>query len=266
MKRLTNERAANIEVVVWADSEALHLEAARRFVFLANQAIARHKRFYVALSGGSTPKGVYQLLAQPGWREQIEWEKVEIFFSDERAVSPRDKDSNFRMARESLLEHINISDANVHPFDGALAARGEQHAERAALDYETELRRAFAVNENELPRFCLILLGMGADAHTASLFPATAVVREQTKLAAHVFVEHLKAMRLTLTLPVINRAAHVVFLVTGADKAATLRRVLEGDASVDLPAQLVAPQDGKLTWLLDEAAASELEVNSLLIP
>jgi 6-phosphogluconolactonase len=231
------------EIVVLPDPTALAHEAADRFVALTRSAIASYGRFTVALSGGSTPKLLYaQLVRQP-----IEWRHVHVFWGDERCVPPDHPDSNYGLAQRTLLSHVDIPPQNVHRLPGELAPA------RAAQQYEDELRSSLGTP----PRFDLILLGMGADAHTASLFPGTLALHEQQRWVVANYVDKLQATRLTLTLPVINQASNVIFLITGSDKAAALRSVWHGPYDPDrFPAQSVALTTGRVSWLVDRAAVT----------
>lgn len=240
------------EVVVLPDLNAVAREAADRWVTLAREPIAARGRFCVALSGGSTPRALFALLAGEAHREQVEWRRTLVFWSDERCVPPDHADSNYRLARETLLSKVSIPAGNVYRM------RGEIDPEQAALEYEQTVRRELPT-EVGAPVFDLILLGMGPDGHTASLFPGTAALCETTRLVTAPFVPRLNAHRITFTPPLINAAARVIFLVAGADKANTLRDVLEGEFKPDVfPAQLVKPASGQLTWLVDGAAAARL--------
>lgn len=227
------------------DAAALAAEAAAQIVTLARSAIAATGRFHVALSGGSTPRALYaRLVAEP-----IDWARVHVFWGDERCVPPDHPDSNYRMAFDVLLSKVPVPVDNVHRL------RGEVDPAQAAADYEAELRR-------DLPagRFDLVLLGLGPDAHTASLFPGTIAVHEQQRWVIGHFVQKLGVNRLTLTPPILNRAAHILFLVAGADKAAAVRSVWREPYDPDrFPAQVIKPIDGEVTWLIDRAAASNLE-------
>lgn len=229
------------EIVVLPDPAAVTREATDRFVALARSALTAQGRFTVALSGGSTPKLLYEQLAT----QPIEWEHVHVFWGDERCVPPDHPDSNYGMAQRALLAHINIPAQNVHRL------RGELDPAQAAQQYEDELRAIFGT----LPRFDLILLGLGADAHTASLFPGTPALHEQRRWVIAQYVDKLQAQRLTLTPPIINQAANVIFLIAGSDKAAALRSVWHGSPDPDhFPAQIVRPATGHLSWLVDRAA------------
>jgi 6-phosphogluconolactonase len=225
-------------------------EAALRVATLGEEAIRRHGRFTWALAGGSTPRRLYSLLAQPPFLSCVAWSRVEFFWGDERCVPPDHPVSNFRMARETLLDVIQPDPAHVHRM------HGEETPSTAVTDYEAELHRSFGLHAGSPPpRFDLILLGMGADGHTASLFPHSAALREMQRWVTFDAV----AGRLTLTRPVLNAGAHVLFLVSGASKAARLKHVLRGPDE-GLPAQRVRPAPGRLEWLVDAAAAAGLEV------
>ncbi len=244
----------NREVVVLAGLEAVAREAANRLVARAHESIATHETFSVALSGGSTPRALFEVLASDDYRDRVEWGRALVFWSDERCVPPDHPDSNYRLAREALLSKVAIAPGNVHRL------RGEIDPGQAALEYEQIVRREVAApTTGGVPTFDLILLGMGPDGHTASLFPGTEALREDMRLVAANFVPRLNAHRLTFTPPLINAAARVMFIVAGSDKAETLRAVLEGEYQPDaLPAQIVRPANGQVTWLVDRAAASQL--------
>lgn len=247
------EGGSGSETRVCEDAAALARAAADLFVETARTSVAARGRFSVALSGGSTPRALYQLLAGPEYHDRVEWARTWVFFGDERCVPPTDAESNYRMAREALLFHVPV------PATQVLRMQGEADPEAAARLYEISLRRAFALAPGELPRFDLIWLGLGPDGHTASLFPHTLALGVRDRLVVANRVEKLGATRLTLTLPVINNAALVVFLVAGADKAAVLAGVRNGPPQPEeLPAQQVAPHDGRVLWLVDRAAAAQL--------
>jgi 6-phosphogluconolactonase len=243
-------------VEVHPTAEALMRAAAETFVRASTSAVRAGGRFVVALSGGTTPRGLYQLLAQGPYLGQVDWERVELFWSDERCVPPDHPASNFRMARESLLDRLTLPAKNVHRI------HGEDDPAEAAASYERVVRTALSTpagppRRTPGSRFDLILLGLGEDGHTASLLPDSAAVREQTRWVVADRVAASSMARITLTLPVINAAAEVVFLVSGGEKAAMLQRVTDQPSRHDLlPAQLVAPRDGRVRWLVDRAAAS----------
>jgi 6-phosphogluconolactonase len=239
--------------------EALFEAAADRIATAAAAAIRRSGRFHLALSGGSTPRGLYALLASDPHAARIEWPRVHVFWGDERCVAADDPASNQRMAREALLDHVPVPSAQVH------AIRGDQEPTAEAARYEQELREAFATPAGPPrsaadARFDLVLLGLGEDGHTASLYPGSPAVREPRRWVLAERAPKLSAWRITLTPLVINAASVVVFLVSGREKAAILRRVLcEPRQSEPLPAQAIRPRDGELHWLVDAAAASALD-------
>ncbi|GAB4576251.1 MAG: 6-phosphogluconolactonase [Anaerolineae bacterium] len=234
-----------------ADASALAEAAAGHFALMAEEAIAKRGRFAVALSGGSTPRRMYERLAQPELAERIDWLRVHVFWGDERAVPPEHPESNYRMAHEVLLSRVPIPAQNIHRI------RGELAPEEAAKTYEAELRQFFSRDQRPVSsRFDLVLLGMGEDGHTASLFPGAAAINETDRWVVAYYVEKLQAWRITLTPVVLNAAAQVTFLVSGAEKAARLRQVLYGPYQPQaLPAQIIRPAHGRLLWLIDEAAA-----------
>lgn len=236
---------------IFSSFEELNFYAAEKFVEIANDSIARRGRFSVALAGGSTPKSLYQLLTSEEFVNKIDWEKVYFFFGDERNVTPDDEESNFRMASESFFKPLKIVGKNIFRWQTEL-----KDARKTAADYEDKIKNFFNLSADEFPRFDLILLGMGADGHTASLFPFSKALNEIEKIAVANPVEKLDTTRLTLTQTTINNAANVFFLVRGADKAETLRAVLEGDFEPEkYPSQAVKLRDGNLYWLIDREAA-----------
>jgi 6-phosphogluconolactonase len=246
-----------VEIRTLTTPQELFAAAAEEVVRTANEAVAQRGRFTIALSGGSTPKNLYNLLATNA-RTALPWDRMFFFWGDERHVPPTDPDSNYRMADETMLSKIPVAAGNVFRI-----AAENPDAAAAAEAYEQALRKFFAVGPGQFPRFDLILLGMGPDGHTASLFPGTAALQEKSRLVVANWVEKLKASRISLTLPVLNAAHCVTFLVSGTDKAAVLRTVLEENAPTEqYPSKLVKPSDGKLIWLLDRAAASALSNKS----
>jgi 6-phosphogluconolactonase len=241
-------------VSVYSNATEVARAAARLFVDYAWQSISRYGQFMVALSGGNTPRALYQLLASAEFKGQVDWAKVHVFWSDERTVPPEHPDSNYGMARRELLLRVPIPATNVHRMEAEKANLG-----RAAHDYEEVLRKYLELDDRGFPRFHLILLGMGADGHTASLFPGPRVTRQTSRWVSTPMVVKLNARRMTLTLPVLDAALRVVFLVVGAEKAQTLRAVLEGKADPPYPAQMVQPRDkGLKLFLVDETAATLL--------
>ena len=233
------------EIKVVPDASALALEGAERFVSLAHEAIDQRGRFCAALSGGRTPEQMFQLLAEDPYRSQVLWQKVEIFFGDERCVPPDSPESNYHTASESLIRKVPI------PGDNVYRMRGEIDPNEAAIEYGQMLKEKFGDGGLDL-----VFLGMGPDGHTASLFPGTEALRETRHRCVANYVPKLGAWRITMTAPFINRASAVLFLVAGADKAQRVAEVLEGPPDPErLPSQLIRPDPGKLLWLLDAAAA-----------
>jgi 6-phosphogluconolactonase len=233
------------EIEVLPSSEALFGRGAEEFLRLAKAAASERGVFSVVLSGGSTPKGLFQLLASTEpFRSEVPWSQIHFFWADERHVAPDHSDSNFRMAWESLFSKVPVSPENLHRIRGEMP-----DAREAAAQYETDLRRFFNLAE-DFPHFDLVLLGMGADGHTASLFPGSEALQECGRWVVGNWVEKFKAWRITLTIPVFNNAETVIFLVSGADKGEALRAVLAEEAA--LPAQLIRPVDGRLLWLVDQ--------------
>jgi 6-phosphogluconolactonase len=242
--------SAERELRIFKTSAELFQAAAAEFASLATDAVRSRGRFCVALSGGSTPRSLYSLLAG-GAFPSIPWEKIYFFFGDERHVPPDHPDSNYRMANEAMLSKVPVPRGNV------FRVHAEKEAETAALEYEQALRKIFKLQTNEFPRFDLVLLGLGLDGHAASLFPGTTALHETRRLVVANWVEKFKSYRITLTLPVLNHAGCVMFLVSGADKAGILREVLENEGA-DLPSQRIRPEDGRLLWLVDRPAAASL--------
>lgn len=237
--------------------QELFQAAAEEIIRAANEAVALRGRFTIALSGGSTPKGLYTLIAANAG-SSLPWDRIFVFWSDERHVPPDDADSNYRMAKETLLSKVPIPEANIFPVPAE-----NPDAAAAAEEYDKTLRRFFTVPSGEFPRFDVILLGLGPDGHTASLFPESGALQEKSRLVVANWVEKLKTFRITFTLPVLNAARCVAFLVSGTDKAPVLREVLQGSAPDEkYPAKLVQPSDGKLIWFVDRAAASELTAST----
>jgi 6-phosphogluconolactonase len=237
---------------VFQSSGDLVRVAAAKITGCLHDAITARGIASLALSGGSTPRSVYELLATEEYRSRIEWSKVHLFWGDERCVPPYQHESNFRMVNEALIKNINIPQKNVHRIAGELEPR------EAAGAYEEEVVRLFKLNDGEFPEFDVLLLGLGEDGHVASLFPNTTVLAETSRRFVDVHVEKLMAHRITMTLPVINHAAAIIFLVSGKSKAAILQEVFrEGPAHY--PAQLIEPVQGKVNWFVDQDAASQLQ-------
>ena len=240
----------------FADAEAVSQAAARAFVRCAIEAITDRGRFTVALSGGSTPRRLFQLLADPPYRETLDWSKVELFWGDERCLPPDHADSNYRTANETLLQRVPIPPERVHRMPADRPDR-----DTAAHDHQNEIAKVFGVDPaGPPPVFDLVLLGMGPDGHTASLFPGNPALRETTRwVVPAANAPKPPPDRLTLTRPVLNKAREVLFLVTGADKADRVLEVLSGPPDPKrLPSQLIRPTAGQLVWYLDQAAAGRL--------
>ncbi|MCX6044309.1 MAG: 6-phosphogluconolactonase [Chloroflexi bacterium] len=248
----------------YTDAKVLAQVAAQRFVELAKAAITTQGRFSVALSGGSTPAAMYKLLASEPYANQLDWGKIDVFWGDERCVPPDDSESNYRMAHETLLSHVPLPPANIHRI------RGELAPQVGAQEYEATLREYFRAAPGA-GRFDLVLLGMGNDGHTLSLFPGSEAARQEMILLSQPaqtqqrwvvanYVEKFSTWRITLTTQPVNAAANILFLVAGADKADALQQVLaEPPQPPLLPAQLIKPINGQLIWMVDEAAAALLD-------
>lgn len=243
------------EVRVYQNDESLAQAAAEWVVQRSAEAIEQHGSFSLALSGGSTPRRTFELLADEDHTDRIDWQKTYVFWGDERCVPPDHPESNYRMARLALLDHIPL------PAEQIYRMQGELTPQIAADVYERILRAHFmTVRSGNLPEttFDLVLLGLGSDGHTASLFPGTDALSVTDRWSVANYVPQMDTWRLTLTLPCINAASHITFLVSGENKAQRLRQVIRTDQGAELPASLVQPQHGKLVWLVDEAAASDL--------
>lgn len=234
---------------VYRDAASLARAGAEQFVALVANAISVRDRFSVALSGGSTPKAMFMLLAGDEFARRVEWSKVHLFWGDERCVPPDHADSNYRMTQETLLSHVPIPESNVYRI------RGEIEPAQAAKEYEQVLHTFFGSKDN----FDLIFLGMGDDGHTASLFPDTAAIHERQHWVIAHYVEKVSMWRVTFTSVIINAARNVTFLVSGSGKAERLNEVLNGPYQPDrLPSQIIKPDTGQLLWLLDTDAAALL--------
>jgi 6-phosphogluconolactonase len=243
------------EVEIFSDKTELVRAEAERFVALARDATATRGRCLVALSGGSTPRPLYELLATAPYATRVDWARIHLFWGDERCVPPDHPDSNYRMTREALIDHVPLPPENVHRI------RGEDPPEPAAIQYEATLREFFGSGDAPARTFDMVLLGMGRDGHTASIFPGSPATKETHRWAMPVHVTAPRDMwRVTLTTVVLNAAADVTFLVAGADKAPRLHEVLEPSEgrSPVLPAELVKPIRGGLHWMIDAAAGAEL--------
>lgn len=248
----------NPKIKIVADANTMSRVAAETLVEHIRETLQTRDVYTIALSGGSTPKHLYSLLANDvALRDQIPWERVHFFWGDERPVSPGHPDSNYRMAHEAMLSKAPIPSTNIHRI-----RTEEPVAANAAETYEQEIRRFFKIEAGGLPRFDCVLLGMGSDGHTASLFPGTAALEETKRLVIANWVEKFQSYRITMTVPVFNNAERIIFLVSGQEKANTLKSVLARRRESDpYPVQLIFPKHGQLIWLIDAAAASHLKLN-----
>lgn len=248
-------------VSVLPDAGALAIAAAERVIVAAARAIEAHGRFVIALSGGSTPRRSYERLAEPAVASRVQWPLVQVVWVDERCVPPGDAESNYKLARETLLDHVPIPAANVHRM------RGEDDPAAAAASYERTLRALLSVPSgapSTMPgqRIDLAVMGLGDNGHTASIFPGSAAIDERERWVMAERVSAAPPWRITLTAPVLNACAELLFLVVGSAKATVLHRVLDGPRLPrELPAQLIAPSAGQLRWLADAAAASRLQAS-----
>jgi 6-phosphogluconolactonase len=243
------------EVHILKDNAAIARRAAELFVKMAQAAVTGNGAFTVALAGGSTPKLLYSLLAtEADLRAKVPWDKMQLFFGDERHVGPDDPQSNFKMASETMITKAPLKPEQVHRMKGEYP-----DPERAAKEYEQDLRRHFHLKDGELPRLDLVLAGMGDEGHTLSLFPGTKALHPQGRTVVRNWVGKLYSERITFTAPVANNAEMILFMVAGKEKALALKGVLEGPYEPEqLPAQLLQPTNGKLLWLVDETAGSML--------
>ena len=245
----------NREVQILPDAAAIARRAAEKIVESAATAVKERGVFTISLAGGSTPKALYTLLAtDPAFKSKMPWDKTQFFFGDERHVPPDDSESNFRMANESMLSKLSLKPEQV------LRIKAEyEDAEKAAKEYEQTLRSWFKLSDGQLPRFDVLLLGMGEEGHTLSLFPGTRALHDNGRLVMSNWVGKFFTTRITTTAPVASNSALVIFMITKADKALALKAVLEGPYEPEqLPSQLIQPKNGKLLWLVDTTAASKL--------
>ena len=254
------ESAVNRTVELFANGTEIARRAADDVVRIANEAVTSRGVFTIALAGGSTPKVLYALLADhPSLRNSLPWDKMEVFFGDERHVGPGHPDSNFQMASDNMLSKARLRPEQIHRIKGEYADTAQ-----AAMEYEETIRREFGLQTGEFPRFDLILLGMGNEGHTLSLFPGTKALSETQKIVTRNWVGKLYTERVTLTAPAANSAANIIFMITGPDKACALKAVLEGPHEPDqLPAQMIQPVNGTLSWLVDEGAGALLSKSIL---
>jgi 6-phosphogluconolactonase len=254
---------AGAQIRIYEDSNELALKAARRFARMADQYVLGSGHFTVALSGGSTPKALFSLLAKTPFVETLPWSSIYLFWGDERTVAPDHADSNYRMTRETLLAQVPLPEQNVFRISAELEDPNQaaQVYATTLIDFFHKMKSPHTTSEApaSLPRFDLIFLGMGPDGHTASLFPHTTALKNENDIVVANYVEKFQTYRITLTAKTINNARNITFLVAGADKAETLKNILEGEQQTDLyPSQLIHPTNGTLLWMVDEAAGSLL--------
>lgn len=240
------------EIIILDDAEALSVRAAEEIIHVSGEAICMHAQFTACLTGGTTPATTYSLMASR-FQLSVDWKEVHFFWGDERCVPPDNPASNFGMANRTMLSKLPLAPSQIHRM------RGEDPPEAAAAAYEDELKNFFSLHDGEFPRFDLVLLGLGENAHIASLFPGSPLINEKNRLVAVADVDAPQRFRLTLTAPVLNHAARIMFIVSGEKKAQAVKNVLQGpEDPSQFPAQLIDPPEGTVTWLLDKAAASLL--------
>lgn len=238
---------------VFKDADHLSLALAEWITSLIEETLSRKEQFSLVLSGGNTPKKLHLILASSPFRERIEWKRIQVFFGDERYVPLSDERSNARMAFDTLLDKVDLPGEQIHIMDTELTP------EAAAIEYEEEIFEYFGTDALPATTFDLVLLGMGDDGHTLSLFPGSPLIHEENSWVSSIFLEAQDMYRITLTKNIVNRSAHIVFMISGKDKAPALHEVLEGKRNPDrYPAQVIVPTTGELHFFIDEAAASLL--------
>ena len=244
----------NVEIA--KDQLALAEMAVEKIIILAQDSIQHRGQFTIALAGGSTPRGIYTLLATPPNRARIDWEHVYFFWGDERSVPPDDSNSNYLMAKQTLMDHVPIPIENIYRIEGELKTY------IAAKRYEKSMKSFFSITNEEFPKFDLMLLGIGIDGHTASLFPETAALKEKVRWVIENYIPKLDEWRITFSMPLINSAENIIIVVSGKGKAEIIKAVLGGNnQSSQFPIGNIQPVDGNLLWLVDKAAASKLSRN-----
>ncbi|HZV47884.1 MAG TPA: 6-phosphogluconolactonase [Thermodesulfovibrionales bacterium] len=245
-----------MKVYILPDLEAISLKVAEIFLRLSKQYISSANRFVVALSGGTTPKRLYTLLGSDIFRNAIDWNRIHFFWVDERSVPKEDEESNYKLAYDTFLSKVPVRTPNIHRI------KVEEGPEKAASEYERDMRAFFGTSG--FPVFDLIILGIGEDGHTASLFPGSESLKEKARLAVPVYMQKTKSNRITLTLPVLNNADQIIFLVAGKSKSHIVRSVLVGDKErKQYPAGLINPDNDKIQWLIDQEAAGNLTEKEL---
>jgi 6-phosphogluconolactonase len=242
-----------IETEIFVDADILARDVANQVVGIVREAIDKRGQCIIALAGGSTPKRLYQVLASDEYREQIAWDDVHMFLSDERHVPVDHADSNFRMVRESLLDHIKVPETNIHPVPTYLEAAEAAHA------YEETIMETFNAPSHEIPEFDLILLGIGGDGHTASLFPGTDALDVLDRLVIENWIPQQDSMRISFTIPLLQAARKTILMATGEDKCEAVQRTIQGERNIqETPCQILRDSDGTVTFALDRAAAARL--------
>ncbi len=246
---------AKPQIIILDDAQSLFVRAAEEIVHISGEAICTHGQFSLCLTGGNTPADVYNLIATR-FHLSVDWNAVHLFWGDERCVPPEDPANNYGMANRTMLSKLNLEASQIHRI------RGEADPDVAASEYENELVEFFSLDQGEFPRFDLVLLGMGDNVHIASLFPGIATIHEAQRLAVAVEVDAPQRRRITLTPPVLNNAARVMFIVSGKNKAQAVKLALQGPRDPDkYPAQIIAANQGEVMWLLDRPAASLLSAS-----
>lgn len=242
-----------ISPTIYEDSPTLHIAAADYFLKIYQTCIDKQRTFHVALSGGTTPKYLFQLLAKPPYADRINWSKVHVYFGDERFVPHTHDDSNFKMASQALLDHVKLPQANIHPVATHL-----ETAQLAAENYQSVLNESLSKDANGTPQFDLVLLGLGPDGHTASLFPETDILQQYNKLCDAVFVKKFDSWRISITFPVINNARHILLLSEGDGKIEIIKELVNaGEDEEKYPVQRIKPKN-EMCWYIDKAAAKGL--------
>lgn len=253
MSQTTPTLSPDVSVLVARDTESAYSLSAQTIVDLAHQAVNARGKFTIALSGGSTPKKLYELLVSPAWQPKMPWSQTEFFWGDERYVPSTDSSSNFNMTQQAMLSKVSVPAERVH------RVLTEKEAQECAAQYEQEVRKIVPAGSDGTPQFDLILLGLGTNGHTASLFPYQPALHEKKKLVIAEYIDEVKMTRVTFSAALINAAHQIVFVSLGEDKATVVREVVTGPFDPErLPAQLVRPAHGKLTWILDAGSAGKL--------
>lgn len=258
MSQTTPTLSPDVSVVLARDTESAYALSAQTIIDLAHQAVNARGKFTIALSGGSTPKKLYELLASPAWQPKMLWAQTEFLWGDERYVPSTDPTSNYHMTQQAMLSKVNVPAERIH------RVLTEKEAQECASQYEQEVRTTVAAGPDGIPQFDLILLGLGTNGHTASLFPYQPALHEKKKLVIAEYIDEVKMTRVTFSAGLINAGRQIVFISLGEDKATVVREVVTGPFDPErLPAQLIRPSHGKLTWILDAGSAAKLPPNIL---